>query len=25
VGLFTAFGWWFECTGKFIHQLGRVI
>jgi hypothetical protein len=25
VGLFTALGWWFESTGKFIHQLGRVI
>lgn len=24
VGLFTALGWWFECTGKFIHQLGRM-
>jgi len=25
VGLSTAFGWWFECTGKFIHQLGHVL
>ena len=24
VGLSTALGWWFECTGKFIHQLGHV-
>jgi hypothetical protein len=25
VGVFTAFGWWFECTSKFIHQLGHVL
>src|SRR5262249_47006986 len=24
VGLFTALGWWLECTGKFVHQLGRL-
>jgi hypothetical protein len=24
VGVFTAFGWWFDCTGKFLHQLSHV-
>jgi len=25
VGIFTAFGWWFECTGRFIQQIGRLL
>jgi hypothetical protein len=25
VGVFTAFSWWFDCTGKFIHQLGHIL
>ncbi len=25
VGLFTALGWWFECTGEAIHRLGRIL
>ena len=25
VGLFTALGWWLECTGEAIHRLGRIL
>ena len=25
VDVTTALGWWLECTGQFLHQLGRVI
>ncbi|HEX3800137.1 MAG TPA: hypothetical protein VH413_15695 [Verrucomicrobiae bacterium] len=25
VGVFTAFGWWFECTGQVIQRLGRFL
>ena len=24
VGVFTALGWWFECTGQILHRLGRM-
>ena len=24
VSLFSAFGWWFECTGEVLHRLGRI-
>jgi hypothetical protein len=25
VGLLTALGWWLECTGEFLHRLGRIL
>ena len=25
VGVFTALGWWLECTGEAIHRLGRIL
>jgi len=25
VGVFTALGWWFECTGEIFHRLGQLL